>query len=271
MRHGRGPGVERYVFRRTVRYVAFGDEEFGCNGSEAYAKDCAAKGEKIVAVLNADMVAYDEEGGSRDDYAVDHDRYGWLFDYLKATGGLYGNNLIYESGRCGSDQRSFWDVGYAAIGTIEGAVGPGGSQQYPYYHTTEDTFDKLHPALGVRFVRDYAAMFAHLASFDDTGVNDPPPGVAAVPFARPFAVYPNPYCYATCTGGVCFVGVKSPATVEIYDLAGRRIAREEVATGRDECVWRPARASGETLAPGVYLYRVEGQEQKEAGKVVVAR
>ncbi len=68
-----------------------------------------------------------------------------------------------------------------------------------------------------------------------------------------------------------FVGVKSPATVEIYDLAGRRVGREEVAAGRDECVWTPATAEGETLAPGVYLYRVDGQEQKEAGKIVVAK
>jgi hypothetical protein len=70
---------------------------------------------------------------------------------------------------------------------------------------------------------------------------------------------------------VSFVGVKSPATVEIYDLAGRRVAREEVAAGCDECVWRPATPEGGTLAPGVYLYRVEGQEQKEAGKIVIAK
>jgi hypothetical protein len=36
-------------------------------------------------------------------------------------------------------------------------------------------------------------------------------------------------------------------------------------------VWRPAGAEGESLAPGVYLYRVEGQEQKKAGKIVIAR
>ncbi|MEE8640155.1 MAG: M20/M25/M40 family metallo-hydrolase, partial [bacterium] len=256
------------TFRRTVRYVTFGDEESGGIGSEAYAEHCAGKGEKIVAVLNADMVAYDEEGGNRDDYAVDYDRYGWLYDYLKATGGLYGNNLIYERGTCGSDHRSFWDVGYAAVGTIEGNVGPGGSSEYPYYHTTEDTLDKLHPALGVRFVRDYAAMFAHLAGISDVGVNDPRPGAVA-PFARPFAVYPNPYCYTTSAGGVNFVGIKPPATVEIYDLAGRRVAAWTVATGRDSCVWTPARANGDSLAPGVYLYRVEGQEQKKAGKIVI--
>ncbi|MEE9455816.1 MAG: M28 family peptidase, partial [bacterium] len=260
-------------FKRTVRYAAFNGEEHGSvRGSQVYAEACARKGENIVAMLNADMVCYDEDAGDRDDYAVDYDQYEWLFNYLKAAGGLYGNNLIYEEGSCGgSDQQSFWNVGYAALAVIEGKVGGGGSMEYPWYHTSEDTLDKLHPALGVRFVRDYAAMLAHLAGVGDYAFEPEPPGKAVTPFARPFAVYPNPYSFAASTGGVSFVGVKSPATIEIYDLAGRCIGREEVAAGRDECVWRPATPEGETLAPGVYLYCVDGREQKKAGKIVVAR
>ncbi len=259
-------------FRRTVRYVAFDAEEWGMIGSGAYAKHCAQEGEKIIAFLNADMVCYDEDAGARDDYSLACNMYTWLFDYLVSTGGLYGNDLIYDREEWISDHGPFWSAGYAAIGAIEGGVGPGKVMEYPYYHTTEDTLDKLHPALGVRFVRDYAAMFAHLAGISDVGVKDPrKPGEAAVPFTRPFAVYPNPYCYATSTGGVNFVGIKSPATVEIYDLAGRRVSREEVAVPYDECAWRPATPEGETLAPGVYIYRVEGQGQSKAGKVVVAK
>ncbi|NIT34879.1 MAG: M28 family peptidase, partial [candidate division Zixibacteria bacterium] len=259
-------------FKRTVRYIAFGGEEDGLLGSRAYAEYCASKGEIIIAMLNADMVCYDEDFGTRDDYSVGRGNYKWLFDYLEGVGGLYGNRLNYDDFGGVSDDQSFRNVGYAAIGAIEGGKGPGGIMEYPYYHTTEDTLDKLHPALGVRFVRDYAAMFAHLAGISDVGVNDPrKPGAAAVPFTRPFAVYPNPYCYATSTGGVNFVGIRAPATVEIYDLAGRRVAREQVAVGCDECVWRPATPEGEVLAPGFYIYRVEGRDQKKAGKVVVVK
>jgi len=259
-------------FERTVRYIAFGDEEFGLNGSEAYAKYCAEKGEKIVGVLNADMVSYDEENGNRDDYAVSYGKgpSEWLFTYLVGVGKLYQNKLIYEEGSLGSDQISFWNVGYDAIGVIEGEVGEGGIQEYPWYHTTEDTLDKLHPELGVRFVRDYAAMLAHLAGVGDSLLEPTPPGAGAVPFSRPFAVYPNPYCYATTAGGVNFVGLKSPAQVEIYDLAGRRVASAALASPTDEFVWRPGGA-GEALSPGVYLYRVLGREQEESGKIVIAR
>jgi photosystem II stability/assembly factor-like uncharacterized protein len=260
-------------FKRTVRFVGFGDEEAYLLGSEAYANECAEKGEKIIAVLNADMVSYDEEEGSRDDLMVGApDDAAWLVEYLQAVGGLYGQKLIYDwDDEWVSDDWSFIKVGYAALGVIEGDVGEGGGQEYPWYHTPEDTLDKLQPAFGARCARDLAATLAHLAGVAGTFPDPPPPGTGAVPFARPFAVYPNPYCYATCAGGVSFVGVKSPATVEIYDLAGRRVAREEVAAGCDECVWRPATPEGGTLAPGVYLYRVEGQEQKEAGKIVIAK
>jgi photosystem II stability/assembly factor-like uncharacterized protein len=260
-------------FARTVRYLAFGAEERGLLGSKAYAERCAQKGEKIVAVLNADMVCYDEDAGARDDFVAGSGSNGrWMFAYLAAVGGLYGQKIIYEDlGRNVSDGRSFESVGCPALGVIEGGVGPGGSQEYPYIHSPDDTLDKLHPELGVRFVRDYAAMLAHLAGVAGTFQGPPAPGAGAVPFSRAFAVYPNPYCYASMTGGVHFVGVKSPATVELYDLAGRRVGREEVATGSDECCWQPAAAAGEAVSPGVYLYRVEGQEQTETGKVVVVK
>ena len=260
-------------FKRTVRYVAFGAEEYGCIGSKYYAEECARRGEKVVAVLNADMVSYDEDRGARDDFAVAHkeDTYKWLYDYLVGVGRLYGNDLIYDSEEWWADHARFWDAGYPALGVIEGGKGEGRVIDYPYYHTAEDTLDKLHPALGVRLCRDLAATLAHLAGLGPYFFEPAPPGYAAVPFSRPFAVYPNPYCYSASAGGVNFVGLKSPAMVEIYDLAGRRVAREQVADGCDECVWRPATREGETLAPGVYLYRVVGREQKKAGKIVIAR
>ncbi len=261
-----------FSFRRTVRYVAFGGEENGLMGSGAYAEYCARKGEKIIAFLNADMVSFDEEDGLRDDYGAAYGGYKWLFDYLKRVNSLYGNGLICERFEFkSSDHGSFWDHGYAALGAIHGRVeaGPGGG--YIWYHSTEDTLDKLRPELGARFARDYAATLAHLAGVGPTFMEPAPPESPATPFTRPFAVYPNPYCYATAAGGVNFVGIRAPAKVEIYDLAGRRVARAGVAAGRDECVWRPATPEGEALAPGVYLYRVEGQEQEKAGKIVIAR
>ncbi|MEE9455819.1 MAG: M20/M25/M40 family metallo-hydrolase [bacterium] len=258
-------------FKRTVRFVAFGGEESGLFGSRAYAEYCARKGEKINAFLNADMVGYDEEYGARDDYGVAYGKYPWLFDYIKRINSLYDTGMICERFEYGgSDHRPFWDRGYAALAAIHGRATTAGGQGYIWYHSTEDTFDKISPDVGARFSRDYAATLAHLAGVAGTFPDPPLPENPVAKFKRPFAVYPNPYSFAASTGGVSFVGIKSPATVEIYDLAGRRVGREEVAVGRDAWVWSPATGDG-ALAPGVYLYRVEGQEQKKAGKVVIMK
>jgi len=261
--------LRSFQFDRTVRYIAFGGEEQGCWGSYGYAYYCHDHGENIVAVLVADMVAYDEENGGRDDYVVDVDKYKWLHLYFAGVGALYGQNLIYEEGSCGSDQESFWFAGYPALGAIEGSIGAGGSASYPYYHTTQDTLDKLEPAFAVRFVKDYAATLAHLARFNNTGVDEPTvPSGPAHPRARPFAVYPNPYHYAS-GGGVTFANVAAPATITVYDLAGRKIGGAAVAAGREEYSWAPRAADGSRLVPGLYLYRVKGTAQEETGKLVV--
>jgi hypothetical protein len=219
------------------------------------------------------MVSYDEENGGRDDLMVGAPNdAAWLVDYLGAVAGLYGQNLIYDwDDDWVSDDWSFINAGYPAMGVIEGDVGEGGGQEYPWYHTTEDTLDKIQPEFGARCARDLAAMAAHLAGVAGTFPDPPGPGAATEPFARPFAVYPNPYCYASADSAVAFVGLKTPAQVEIYDLAGRRVARWDVAAGADEYSWRPATAGGGALAAGIYLYHVSGDGQEETGKIAVLK
>lgn len=259
-------------FGRTVRYCAFGGEEQGLYGSRAYALYCRNNNEKLIAVLNADMVAYDEENGGRDDFSVAHGADPWLLTYLEAVGGLYGNGLLYDHYEFGgSDHYYFWSYGYPAMAAIEGGSGIGGATSYPYYHTIEDTLDKLHPDLAVRFARDYAATLGHLAAAGLTGVEGPSGVGTGVPRSRlEVRVYPNPYYYGAAAGGVRFEGLASPARISVYDVTGRRVAAWTVAAGRDSYVWTPAAEDGGALAPGVYLYHVEGREQDKAGKVVIA-
>jgi len=261
---------EGFSFGRTVRFIGFGGEEQGLLGSHAYADFCRSQNQNIVAVLNADMIAYDEENGARDDTSIAYGTQSWLLDYLAAVDNLYANHITYDHVEfSGSDHVYFWNNGYAALGAIEGEVGTGGILDYPYYHTTRDTVDRLQPAFAVRVVRDFCAMFAHLAKAQFSGIEDPPfaPG-PATPRARPLSVYPNPYHYAS-GGGVTFANVAAPATITVYDLAGRKIGGAAVAAGREEYSWAPRAADGSRLVPGLYLYRVKGTAQEETGKLVV--
>ena len=110
---------KEFDFGRTVRYIGFGGEEQGLYGSRAYAQYCYNGGANIIALMNADMVAYDEENGGRDDFSVAYGANSWLLSYLSAVGGLYGNNLVYDHEEFNaSDHYYFWAYGYPAVAYV---------------------------------------------------------------------------------------------------------------------------------------------------------
>ncbi|MGD8717960.1 MAG: M28 family peptidase [Candidatus Zixiibacteriota bacterium] len=259
---------------RTLRFVFFGGAEQGYLGSRAYAEEASAKDEDIIAAVLMDMIGYDEDAGGRDDAIIRISGSSiWLADHVGAVGGIYNTKMLFDyqlNGGAG-DHVPFWDARYDSIGFFEGGPESESESTYPYYHTAEDTLDKLTVPLVTRTARTAAAVVGHLARSDYIGVEDPPTTADTAPrVARPFAVYPNPFRYAAAAG-LTFTGVSSPATVAVYDVAGRRIASCEVPAGAEDFRWRPARPGGEPLGPGVYIYRVSGRDQLEVGKVVVDR
>lgn len=260
-------------FERTVRFIAWAGEEQGLLGSAHYARNAAENQEKIVGVVNLDMVAYDEEKGRRDDTSdFTNDASKWLGEYLIDTARLYKIDhifdLVVEPGAGGSDHASFWNAGYDAIFLIEGETGPGGVLEYPYYHTTQDTVDKLSMKFEVACTRAAAATVAHLARVYGTAAV-PEPAPPAGP--KTFAVYPNPYRADSNAGGVRFAGLEGRCTVEVYDLAGQRIFSHAHDGGTSYYDWPAVADDGRAVASGVYLYRVSGDDMDESGKLAVIR
>ncbi len=256
---------------RTLRLVLFGGGEQSYIGSRAYVEEALAKDENIVAAVILDMVGYDEDRGGRDDVIVKVDgRSVWLGDYVAAIGGLYDLGVIFDYHLYGGpgDHRSFWDSYYESIGLFEGGLGYNTDPVYPYYHTPEDTVDKLNLALAARVAKAAAATAGHLARSDYIGVGDDTVPAGAKPRKRPWAVYPNPFAYGSAVG-ITFDGVSAPAALTIYDIAGRKVASVAVAAGVERFVWLPG-GDGAPLAPGVYVYRVLGEGQRKVGKLVVA-
>jgi photosystem II stability/assembly factor-like uncharacterized protein len=257
---------------RTLRFVFFGGAEQSYIGSRAHAEEGSAKDEKIVAAVVLDMVGYDEDGGRRDDAIarVNGDSV-WVGDYAGAVTLLYELGLLLDYDATGypGDHCSFWESRYDAISFFEGGRGAEANMVYPYYHTDADTLDKLSVPLATRVGRVAAATVGHLARSEYIGVNDPSAAAGAGPGPRvPLSVFPNPYKCGSAPG-VTFRGVAAPATITVYDVAGRKVARCVVPPGCEDYVWTPAGRGGR-LAPGVYVYRVEGEEQSEFGRLVVA-
>ncbi len=261
-------------FERTLRFIAWCGEEQGLLGSAHYARRAAENKEKIVGVVNLDMVAYDEEKGKRDDTSdFANEASTWLAQYLIDVGGIYKIDhifdLVVDPRAGGSDHASFWNVGYDAIFLIEGETGPGGVLEYPYYHTTQDTVDKLSMKFQVDCSRAATGTVAHLARvYGMAGVPEPAPP-AGGPAA--FAVYPNPFKAGSGADYIRFDGLVGLCTIGVYDLSGHRIFSYYHTAEMMYYDWPVVSDNGEAAASGVYFYRVTGDDMDESGKLAIIR
>lgn len=152
--------------RRTVRLVAFVNEEppffyWGAMGSGVYAKAARKRNDDIRVMVSLEMLgAYSDRPGSQDYPPI----IGWFYPdrgnfiafvsnltsyfALKRSVGAFRSVSAFPSeylaaptlvpGVGWSDQLSFWREGYSALMVTDTAF-----YRYPYYHTAEDTPEKL--------------------------------------------------------------------------------------------------------------------------------
>ena len=158
--------LNRQSLSRTVRLVAFVNEEppffqTEAMGSLVYAKRSAARKENIVAMFTPETIGYfSDEPGSQtyppllDNFYPDKGNYIALVSNLSSRQLLQAAVRIFREqatlpaesvalpiwvpGVAWSDQWSFWQYGYPGIMITDTAP-----YHYPYYHTPEDTPDKI--------------------------------------------------------------------------------------------------------------------------------
>jgi len=107
-----------YDFDCTLRFVAFSAEEQGLFGSTHYAAQCARKNENIIAMINMDMIGYQDQEPEDIDIFANQDS-AWLLDRLVNNIPLYAPGLlayrIVDDSYDGSDHGPFWNNGYSAV------------------------------------------------------------------------------------------------------------------------------------------------------------
>jgi hypothetical protein len=172
---------------RTVRFAAFVNEEppfcfTRRMGSLVYARECWRRRERIVAMFSLETIGYysDEQGSQRYPFP-----FGLLYprrgNFIAFVANLSSRRLVRESlslfrrhaafpsegvaapgylpGIFWSDHWSFWRQGYKAVMITDTAP-----FRFPYYHTPQDTPDKLDyermaPVVGgmARVVEEFAS------------------------------------------------------------------------------------------------------------------
>jgi Zn-dependent M28 family amino/carboxypeptidase len=180
---------------RTVRFVAFVDEEppfyFGDEmGSRFYARRSKARGENIVAMFSLETIGYYSD-------APDSQRYPFPLSFFYPKTGnfiafvanLSSRSLLHEviasfrrhaqfpsegaaapallPGVGWSDHWSFWKEGYPALMVTDTAP-----YRYPYYHTMQDTPDKVDYERLARVVTGLDGMLRELARVEGKSAAD---------------------------------------------------------------------------------------------------
>lgn len=160
----------------TVRFAAFSGEEQGLYGSRAHAAGTLTAGEHIVAVINMDMIANASVlPGSVDVYVNNYSS--WIGDRLVEAAASYGGptaNKIIDASMVYSDHAPFWDAGDVALLAIE-------EDFSPYYHSTNDTLDRLNLTFFTSVTKASLGLLAELAQPVRDGYPHAPLDVAAAP------------------------------------------------------------------------------------------
>ena len=151
---------------RTVRFVAFTNEEppffkTRSMGSLVYAKECREKNENIIAMICLETIGYYSDKRKTQKYPFPLSLfYPDKGNFIAVVGNLrskplvksFARNFMEESdfpvecaatfgfitGIDWSDHWSFWHCGYPAIMITDTAL-----FRYPYYHSSQDTPDKI--------------------------------------------------------------------------------------------------------------------------------
>jgi len=129
----------------TVHFVAYDLEEIGLFGSSRYVNSVVShirerEGEDaILGNINSDMVGYDE--GEFEAVMGTCNQAGLLDEaVLRASEAIDSPLGLRDDCLARSDHQNFWDAGYPALILTDGTK----YDDYPWYHESGDTVDKLN-------------------------------------------------------------------------------------------------------------------------------
>jgi aminopeptidase YwaD len=122
----------------TVYFIAFDEEERGLYGSEAFVDSAYARGDSIMGVINLDMISYNTTPDSKIFTVINTLSVELADDFINVNQ-VYNIGLFPSKATTGgalSDYYYFWEKGYKALWLSE-------YSSNPYYHTGNDTYDKI--------------------------------------------------------------------------------------------------------------------------------
>ncbi len=163
--------LSNYRFEHTIRFVTFSGEEEGLLGSHEYACEAREREEHIAGVINADMIGYTRSSdGMTHVYAQEVPSSTWITNISVNISATYPEKIDLEIERVPSrpysDHASFIDYNYDAIFFIE-------YEFNDYYHSPDDTIDKMDLDYATRVTRLIVGALVELAKLAEGDWEDP--------------------------------------------------------------------------------------------------
>lgn len=288
-----------YGFKKSIRYIGFDLEESGLIGSQNYVANYLAPSETVAGVLNFEMIGYYSDQPNSQSTPVG---FGLLFpdayaeleanefrgDYInlvinndasslattfETAAETYVPNLHFititapsnwsviapDLGR--SDHAPFWVANLPAIMLTDGA-----NFRNPYYHTPQDTKDKLNYTFMHNVVQATIATLAEEAEIQqaatwwtDTDFLSP---VAEITNCV-FSITPNPAKdILRLNWPDCQLGQLS---ITLMDNQGRQVSQQKIASTQNNSAYFDVRG----LEKGIYILQIKNRNGQWAKKLVI--
>ncbi len=253
--------LKAYAPKYTIVFALFDEEEIDLIGSQYYASHT---GSNTLGAINMDMLGYDSDS----DYKIDiHVRNvgqsSTLSNAVNYVNTLYHvgcTTYVRNPGTDESDQYSFWDQNYSAIGLLEDE-----EDFNEDYHTTSDRFSLFNAEYFLRCAKLAIGTLAYLSL--------PPNGSTLVDSEREvmgFRLdqnYPNPFNPTTTIR--YSVPEQGYVTITVYDASGKEVA---LIVNADKSIGEYAVEFNATnLSNGIYFYQMRMDEFIQTKKMMVLK
>lgn len=212
--------LSQYETENTIVYALWDQEEIGLRGSNFYAEEASANGDNIIAVVNMDMMGYQNQTVSDNNFDIDLNTTSAstsIKDDLLALQPTYAsvlNPIVVQPGTPFSDHKPFWDEGYGAV--LVGESWETGDQT-PFYHSSNDKLATLDIAYFYEITKLIAAYTATKANIIQLLSNNKLDNDT-------FTIYPNPVVSVLNIE----TAISETLSLEFYDINGKVIKRQSI-------------------------------------------
>lgn len=153
--------MSNHRFMHTIHFVVYSGEEEGAYGSYLHAKYSYEKGEKIIAVINVDMIGYaNTSKGGNYIRCFTPERGRWIADLASDVAENYekiGIGVEIVPNYPGADHQAYVDYGYDGVFFAH-------YDGYPYGHSPEDSIDKINFTYLTKATKFLACLLEEVAS-----------------------------------------------------------------------------------------------------------